>query len=159
VVSVREKLNRAKYFSEEEFKKVFEKRARNIRQRGLKRLRMLQNWPLLNKYFVDFAISSLKLAIEVDGGYHSTPEQQAKDAVKDANISAAGWIILRVKHPSWEGLDVVIATIERDLDALEANKREGTLPSSGPSSPSRPPLSSSPDAPRAFANLADPASF
>lgn len=46
-------------------------------------------------YFIDFLVTSIRgdfgrkvirVAIEVDGGYHFTPEQQAKDRIKDADL-------------------------------------------------------------------------
>ncbi len=45
-------------------------------------------WKLTGKYkgyhcIVDFYIPSLHLAIEIDGGYHTLPEQKRKDNFKD----------------------------------------------------------------------------
>lgn len=46
-------------------------------------------------YFIDFLVTSIRgdfgrkvirVAIEVDGGYHFTPEQQVKDRIKDADL-------------------------------------------------------------------------
>lgn len=57
------------------------------------------------RYFIDFLIVSLqpgrkkvRLAIEVDGGYHNTPEQQAKDAKREAELlrTSRVWRILRI---------------------------------------------------------------
>ena len=49
------------------------------------------------KYFIDFLVTSIKrekrekirVAIEVDGGYHFTPEQQARDRKKDSDLLAS----------------------------------------------------------------------
>lgn len=59
------------------------------------------------KYFIDFLVTSIKgdngrekirVAIEVDGGYHFTPEQQAKDRKKDADLltHCRVWSVLRI---------------------------------------------------------------
>ena len=57
------------------------------------------------KYFIDFMVISWKLgrkrirvAIEIDGGYHFTPEQQMKDKLKDADLMKCQrvWSVLRI---------------------------------------------------------------
>ena len=58
------------------------------------------------RYFIDFLVISLmengrqrvRVAIEVDGGYHNTSEQRAKDKEKDRNLltSYRVWSILRI---------------------------------------------------------------
>lgn len=49
-------------------------------------------------YFPDFYIKSLKLVIEVDGGYHSTAEQSAKDRERDLNLASIGIKTIRIKN-------------------------------------------------------------
>lgn len=49
-------------------------------------------------YFLDFYIKSLRVAIEVDGGYHSTIEQSAKDMERDANLASVGIKTIRIKN-------------------------------------------------------------
>lgn len=49
-------------------------------------------------YFLDFYIKSLKVAIEVDGGYHSTIEQSAKDRERDTNLASIGIKTIRIKN-------------------------------------------------------------
>lgn len=49
-------------------------------------------------YFLDFYIKSLNVAIEVDGGYHSTIEQSAKDRERDANLASVGIKTIRIKN-------------------------------------------------------------
>lgn len=49
-------------------------------------------------YFPDFYIKSLKLVIEVDGGYHSTLEQSAKDRERDSNFASVGIKTIRIKN-------------------------------------------------------------
>ena len=49
-------------------------------------------------YIVDFYCHSLKLIIELDGDYHSTAEQMEKDRIRDKNLIAEGFKILRYKN-------------------------------------------------------------
>lgn len=49
-------------------------------------------------YFLDFYIKSLRVAIEVDGGYHSTTEQSIKDRERDANLASVGIKTIRIKN-------------------------------------------------------------
>ena len=46
-------------------------------------------------YYADISIPSVKLIIEVDGGYHSKPEQQAKDKKRDEDFKSIGYTTLR----------------------------------------------------------------
>jgi very-short-patch-repair endonuclease len=46
-------------------------------------------------YWVDFRILPRKLGIEVDGGYHFTPEQRMKDEERTKILEKHGWTILR----------------------------------------------------------------
>ncbi len=59
-------------------------------------------------YIVDFACSSKKLIVEVDGSQHGEDEGVKKDAVRTARLEQDGWTILRF----WND-DVL-----RDLDAV-----------------------------------------
>jgi very-short-patch-repair endonuclease len=38
----------------------------------------------------------VKVALEVDGWYHRSPEGAAKDAERDSELRHAGWLVLRV---------------------------------------------------------------
>lgn len=49
--------------------------------------------------FADFYLPRpWKLVIEVDGGYHATPAQQARDAAKDAYYAQRGFRVLRITN-------------------------------------------------------------
>ncbi|MFW0784245.1 DUF559 domain-containing protein [Gordonia sp. CPCC 206044] len=46
---------------------------------------------------IDLAYEELKIAIEYDGEeFHSTEEQRARDAARDAKLRAMGWIVIRL---------------------------------------------------------------
>lgn len=68
-------------------------------------------WKLTGKYrgyhcIVDFYIPSLRLVIEVDGGYHDTSEQKRKDYFKDNWLRKARKVeVLRIKNE--EARDII----------------------------------------------------
>lgn len=49
-------------------------------------------------YYADICIPSLKLIIEVDGGYHNTPEQRKKDKKRDEDFASIGYKVLRYSN-------------------------------------------------------------
>jgi very-short-patch-repair endonuclease len=51
---------------------------------------------VVGPYILDFYASSLKLAIELDGGGHAKPEQIEKDRKRDAFLSARGIRVVRI---------------------------------------------------------------
>jgi very-short-patch-repair endonuclease len=53
-------------------------------------------------YYADISIPSIKLIIEVDGGYHSTPEQQAKDKKRDEDFKSIGYTTFRYTNKQLE---------------------------------------------------------
>lgn len=52
---------------------------------------------IINKhlYYADIYIPSLKLIIEIDGGYHNTEEQKVKDKQRDDDFKSIGYTTLR----------------------------------------------------------------
>lgn len=54
----------------------------------------------LEKYYVDFAIHSRKIAIEIDGQQHNKPERKEVDGIKDALLKERGWKVFRIKWPT-----------------------------------------------------------
>lgn len=46
-------------------------------------------------FILDFYCASAKLALEVDGSYHNTPEQQAKDAERTRHLNERGIRVIR----------------------------------------------------------------
>ncbi|MGF7006095.1 endonuclease domain-containing protein [Aminobacter sp. BE322] len=49
----------------------------------------------IGPYIVDFACSSHRLIVEVDGSQHAQAEQAERDAVRTGYLQASGWTILR----------------------------------------------------------------
>lgn len=64
------------------------------RFKGLKFRRQHQ----IGLYIVDFYCHSLKLVIELDGGYHQTVKQKAKDRIRDKTLKAEGFHVLRFSN-------------------------------------------------------------
>lgn len=67
---------------------------------------------------IDFAWVDLKVALELDGWHHRSPEGAAHDVHRDAVLRARGWLVLRVddrgseterKHQLYRVIEVVNA--------------------------------------------------
>lgn len=52
----------------------------------------------IDYYIVDFLIFMKAIVIEVDGGYHFTPEQRIKDQVRQRYIESKGFEVIRVTN-------------------------------------------------------------
>ena len=50
---------------------------------------------LLNKYIVDFLVTGKPLIIEADGYSHRLPRGKARDEIRDSNLIAAGYTVMR----------------------------------------------------------------
>ncbi len=57
----------------------------------------VREWPLGN-WLIDFYFPAVKLAIEVDGGYHRAPLQLRRDLHKAAELEAEGITLLRLAN-------------------------------------------------------------
>ena len=53
---------------------------------------------IIGDYIVDFFCNELNLTIEIDGGYHSTPEQRDADDLRTAEFMKMGYSELRFKN-------------------------------------------------------------
>lgn len=51
-----------------------------------------------NVYFADMVIKCKRLIIEVDGGYHNTEEQRARDMKRDEDFASIGYTTLRISN-------------------------------------------------------------
>jgi very-short-patch-repair endonuclease len=78
----------------------------------------------LGNYIVDFYCKPLKLVIEVDGGYHFTPEQRVKDQHRQQILEAMGLQFLRfLDDEVRKDMNLVIRAIEAYIDSFEANDK------------------------------------
>ncbi len=71
---------------------------------------------VVGPYILDFYCPAAKLAIEVDGGGHAEPEQQAHDQVRTRFIEARGIRLLRFwNHDVLRLPEAVLGEIDRAL--------------------------------------------
>lgn len=65
----------------------------------LKRLPITVNrQKVIGNYIVDFFIAEKQIAIEIDGAQHAMPENKAADEQRDAELNAAGILVLRYSN-------------------------------------------------------------
>jgi very-short-patch-repair endonuclease len=82
-----------------------------LRKRRLQGWRFRRQQPIGN-YIADFYCHEAKLVVELDGGYHANPEQQARDLERDAYMGNLGITVLRFwNREVYEGLPAVLESI------------------------------------------------
>lgn len=64
-------------------------------------------------YISDFFIQSKNLHIELDGGYHNTPEQMEKDKERDEFLTKSGYLVWRMTND-----DAFLLTVDTLRDKL-----------------------------------------
>ena len=52
----------------------------------------------IGDYIVDFVCLPEKLVIEIDGGYHTVPEQQASDENRTEYLNSRGFTVIRFRN-------------------------------------------------------------
>ena len=68
-------------------------------------------------YFLDFYSHEAKLVIEIDGGQHFEPDQQARDAERTRVLEAAGLHVLRFTNREVaQELDAVLERIWEEMN-------------------------------------------
>lgn len=75
-------------------------------------------------YFIDFAFTDVKLAIEIDGSQHLQEERKENDIKKDKLLTSKGWKILRISEnlvkTDWETINNEIQSIlQTDIPTLK----------------------------------------
>ncbi|MEZ7506780.1 UvrD-helicase domain-containing protein [Flavobacterium sp. Arc2] len=68
---------------------------------------------LIDNYIVDFVSLSKKLIVEVDGGYHFTPEQIALDEERTKVLTELGYKVIRFRN------EEVVGSISQVLNAIK----------------------------------------
>ena len=71
----------------------------------------------VGRYFADFACESARLIIELDGGIHDQDDAHLNDHVRQQEIEALGWFVLRFRN------EQVTGALDRVLDAIRAQTR------------------------------------
>lgn len=65
-------------------------------------------------WIADFWCPAVKLVVEVDGGYHATPERKAIDEKRDASMACYGIRVVRITNEHVENdLPSALALIQR----------------------------------------------
>ena len=84
---------------------------------------------IVSQYILDFAYLDCRLAIELDGGYHNTEDQQYDDAVRTKNLESLGWHVLRIKNEEvFNDIETVLAQIKAAIQTATANTTTDTSP-------------------------------
>jgi very-short-patch-repair endonuclease len=72
-----------------------------VRDRKFRGLKFRRQHPI-GAYVVDFFCDELRLVLEVDGGVHLEPEQQARDLERQAIIESLGLRVFRISNSAVE---------------------------------------------------------
>ena len=65
-----------------------------LRDRRLDGLKFRRQTPIAG-YVVDFCCLDARLIVELDGGHHADPAQEARDAERTKTLEAAGFLVIR----------------------------------------------------------------
>lgn len=83
----------------------------------------IHNNYVINRFYIaDFFIPKFNLIIELDGGYHSTPEQKRKDYIRDENIKNSNYYILRIDNEEVFNKKVVLNKIVNYIEQHNLHK-------------------------------------
>ncbi len=68
-----------------------------LQRRQLSGLKFRRQHPV-DAYILDFWCPACKLAIELDGSYHDSPEAQEHDAARQEHLESYGYKVLRFRN-------------------------------------------------------------
>ena len=72
---------------------------------------------IIGQYIADFACLEKMLVIELDGGYHSLPEQLISDEQRTADLQEMGYRVIRFTNEElFQGIDLVLTKIKNALN-------------------------------------------
>jgi len=71
----------------------------------------------IGRYIADFACEPLRLVIEVDGGVHQLDDVAVRDHIRQVDLEAAGWTVIRFTN------DAALADPHRVVTAIQAHAR------------------------------------
>lgn len=81
---------------------------------------------IIGEYIADYVCLERKLIIELDGKYHSLPEQQIEDSDRQAWLEGQGYHVVRITNE-----ELLVATdkaLEKIRNALSLNETSGGAP-------------------------------
>jgi len=71
---------------------------------------------IIDQYIVDFVCRDSKLVIEVDGGYHSEPQQAEDDEIRTKRLQSLGYRVIRFSNDDiFLHIEDVIKTIKYNI--------------------------------------------
>jgi len=89
-----------------------------LKEKKLEGRKFRRQFSVVN-YVLDFYCPKEKLAIELDGAYHFTPYQMAKDKQRDAYLNSIGIRVLRFENKRlWNDTDGLINEIKNYLNRV-----------------------------------------
>ncbi|MFZ5553115.1 MAG: endonuclease domain-containing protein [Bacteroidota bacterium] len=95
-----------------------------VRRNTVRKYKFRRQHPF-NNYIIDFFCSSLMLAVEIDGGYHFTPEQTEKDKYREEILHRLDVTIIRFTNEEViHETDQVMESIIKKVKELEIKKRK-----------------------------------
>ena len=81
---------------------------------------------IVSQYILDFAYLDCRLAIELDGEYHNTEDQQYDDAVRTRNLESLGWHVLRFTNDEiYNNIEEVLSNIKAVIQTATATSPSG----------------------------------
>ena len=69
----------------------------DVLRKNIRNYRFRRQHPI-GDYIADFVCLPIRLVIEVDGGYHNTPEQQTEDQWRTDFLESRGYRVLRINN-------------------------------------------------------------
>lgn len=74
---------------------------------------------IIGDYIADFSCIDKKLIIEVDGGYHTTPQQRNEDLVRSEWLYRQGYVVLRFTNETvLDDIEYVVGRIREIIDKM-----------------------------------------
>lgn len=84
---------------------------------------------IIDEFIVDFVSLEKRLVVEIDGGYHHTPEQKEADALRTQILKELGFKTIRFTNEEVIGaIDTTLQTIEKTLKSLPSGEVGGAIP-------------------------------
>ncbi|TBN06657.1 DUF559 domain-containing protein [Hyunsoonleella flava] len=97
--------------------------------RGKKLDHKFRRQHIIDEFIVDFVCLDKNLAIEVDGGYHTTIEQKEADELRTKILNEIGFKVIRFTNEQVLGdIDNVLSYIEQELKSLPSGEVGGAVP-------------------------------
>ena len=84
---------------------------KNIVRLGFKPVRQYPIWTKRRMYFADLYIPSLKLIVEIDGGYHYTARQKRLDGNRSSGLWRLGYHVVRLSNRDARDISKIKAKI------------------------------------------------